>query len=410
MRLCWVSDNPYFAFVGQSKVTREFLKRLQGEFEVSVIGFNEIKVADERKYPEELPYSVEVVGRTEQGVVLEEFFTALDKIRPDILILSHDAFLFSSLALVKQRYPNIKIIGYFTVDGDPLPPEYYSVFFSCDWIVSPTEYGKQEIERKFLHMPVSVVPYGVDKEVFNFTDDREQLKLEISEKSHKQRAFLDFGEKFIAFFCGHNQSKKNLLPMRDAWLEFSKDKKDVFFMMLVHSRISVRYGMRFVADHDRHLFQDLPSLVFYDSYLRESDLAKVMAASDCLMFPSMGEGFGLPIIEAMSCGTIPITTSYAGATDFANSDNSMLLHSNRLIASDFGIRRAIVDVDEIVAALQKLYEMYKDKNPILDQMRQAAIRTAEKYTWDNAAAHMKEAIKAVQERDRMTERFLAKRI
>lgn len=58
---------------------------------------------------------------------------------------------------------------------------------------------------------------------------------------------------------------------------------------------------------------------------RHTDLVKLYQSSDFLLFPSRGEGIGLPLIEAMACGSIPIVTPYTSFSDYTNSSNSIIL-------------------------------------------------------------------------------------
>jgi glycosyltransferase involved in cell wall biosynthesis len=46
----------------------------------------------------------------------------------------------------------------------------------------------------------------------------------------------------------------------------------------------------------------------------DEDLAALMRGAQCLVYPSLYEGFGLPILEAMACG-VPVVTSRGGATE-----------------------------------------------------------------------------------------------
>ena len=67
----------------------------------------------------------------------------------------------------------------------------------------------------------------------------------------------------------------------------------------------------------------LPGHVHFTGYLSDPDLAELLNASDALVFPSLWEGFGLPAVEAMSCG-IPVLASMRGSLPEVVGDAGLL--------------------------------------------------------------------------------------
>ena len=65
-------------------------------------------------------------------------------------------------------------------------------------------------------------------------------------------------------------------------------------------------------------------------YVPEHELVKLYNAADFFLFPSLYEGFGIPIIEAMSCGT-PVVTSDRGAMKEVAAGAAMLPTPHRPI-------------------------------------------------------------------------------
>jgi tetratricopeptide (TPR) repeat protein len=73
-----------------------------------------------------------------------------------------------------------------------------------------------------------------------------------------------------------------------------------------------------------------PEIEYIDRVLDEKQLAGLYTACDCLVHPYRGEGFGLPIIEAMSSGLPAIVTGHGAALDFCNNDNSYLISAREV--------------------------------------------------------------------------------
>ena len=63
-----------------------------------------------------------------------------------------------------------------------------------------------------------------------------------------------------------------------------------------------------------------PEIVYIDQELPERELAGLYTACDCLVHPYRGEGFGLPVLEAMACALPVICTGGGSTDDFATDE------------------------------------------------------------------------------------------
>ena len=72
-----------------------------------------------------------------------------------------------------------------------------------------------------------------------------------------------------------------------------------------------------------------PAIVYLDGTLPDSEVAGLYRACDVLVHPYRGEGFGLPILEAMACGIPAIVTNGGACLDFCDDDNSVLVPARR---------------------------------------------------------------------------------
>lgn len=93
------------------------------------------------------------------------------------------------------------------------------------------------------------------------------------------------------------------------------------------------------------------------------------------LFPSLSEGFGLPILEALACGTPVIATSAGAAPDLINEKNGKLIMCDSLEMSD-----AIVDFFQISPDVRATMSI-------------AARETAGRWDWNDSAAQFETTIK-----------------
>src|SRR3990172_1813865 len=73
-------------------------------------------------------------------------------------------------------------------------------------------------------------------------------------------------------------------------------------------------------------------------------LPALYAGAEAFAFPSLYEGFGLPLIEAMACG-VPVLTSCVSATAEVAGDAALLVDPRSVDAIRDGLRRLLLDSD-----------------------------------------------------------------
>ena len=81
----------------------------------------------------------------------------------------------------------------------------------------------------------------------------------------------------------------------------------------------------------------------------DAELAALYRGAQCVLYPSLYEGFGLPVLEAMACGT-PVVTSVATAMEEVAGGAAVLVDPLEVSAIASGIREAGERRDELVAA------------------------------------------------------------
>jgi len=111
----------------------------------------------------------------------------------------------------------------------------------------------------------------------------------------------------------------------------------------------------------------LEDRVIFTGYVPDEDLPAIYSAADLFVFPSLYEGFGLPVLEAMACGT-PVVCSNTSSLPEVAGDAALLVDPTDVRALAGAMERALRDEEK------------------RREMRERGLRQATKFSWEKAAA------------------------
>lgn len=120
----------------------------------------------------------------------------------------------------------------------------------------------------------------------------------------------------------------------------------------------------------------LHDYVHFTGFADDDDLPALYSAAACVAIPSLYEGFGLPVLEAMACGT-PVVTS----------DLSSLPE----VAGDAALTVAPTDLDALTSALERLF----DDEPLRATLIARGLERVKSFTWERAAQQLLEIYTAL---------------
>jgi glycosyltransferase involved in cell wall biosynthesis len=193
----------------------------------------------------------------------------------------------------------IPLASWFPVDSEPLPPPVKAVAEKVDFRIVFSRFGERMVREAGLDC--LYVPHGVDTEIFkphlkgparkivNLPEDRFIVGMVAANKGHPSRKA--FVENIAAFAEFHKRHKDTLLFLHTAKAEHGENGgvNLVEFCQSVGLQEGVDVGF---SD------QYIGILGFPDAYM-----VSLYNSIDVLLSVSMGEGFGIPILEAQACGT-----------------------------------------------------------------------------------------------------------
>jgi glycosyltransferase involved in cell wall biosynthesis len=128
-----------------------------------------------------------------------------------------------------------------------------------------------------------------------------------------------------------------------------------------------RKGWRYESFFKQLYRLGLAGQVLLLDYVAEADLPALYSAADLFVFPSLYEGFGLPILEAMACGA-PVVSSNAASLPEVCGEAAWLVDP--------------LDAEGWAEAIASLLADPARKEAI----RSLGFRQAERFTWDRTAA------------------------
>jgi glycosyltransferase involved in cell wall biosynthesis len=113
-------------------------------------------------------------------------------------------------------------------------------------------------------------------------------------------------EKFL-LFVGNLEPKKNLVRLIRAFSDLKKNAGIEHKLVIAGKK-----GWKYLDIYKNIRDSEMEQEVLFTGYVHRDDLPALYSLAELFVFPSLYEGFGLPVLEAMSCGT-PVLISNQGA-------------------------------------------------------------------------------------------------
>ena len=233
--------------------------------------------------------------------------------------------------------------------------KYYQHFFpkfarKADKLVTVSHFSRQDISQHY-HIPLDKIAVAYNAVAEDF--------FEISKEEQQAVKNTYCGGEDYFIFAGTANKRKNVVNILLAFDEFRKAGN--------HAKLLFA-GMKKYWDKDMN--QTLNNMQYADDvvftgYISTTDMNKLLSAAIGLVYVSLFEGFGVPIIEAFACGTPVITSDVTAMPEVADTA-ALLVNPNK--------------VDEISNAMQQLFNNKELQETLI---KKGKIRSSY-FSWDKS--------------------------
>lgn len=228
---------------------------------------------------------------------------------------------------------------------------FFKNIYRSDIIITGSEFSKHEILERldFKKENVRVIYHGVRHDIF-----KKLVNVSLN---------FNLPQNFI-FSVGSIEPRKNLIGLLNAYNNLNDDIKNEYKLVLAGFKGWENQEIMQIIERNKEF-------ITYLGYITDEELAAVYNKASCFVYPSFYEGFGLPPLEAMACGTPVICSNISSLPE---------------VAGDAVLYCDPYSVDDIKNKIEKLL---LDED-LQKELSQKGIFQAQKFTWEKSAQeHMK---------------------
>ncbi|EES48745.1 glycosyltransferase family 4 protein [Clostridium botulinum] len=338
------NTNKYLIFMPKC----DSLNNLNNNFSIQNVESNETydNFWDEIKVPNILNNSdMEIYHVPQNGIGISE------NINCKKVITLHD--------IIPLRMPETVSDRYLRIFNDELP----GILKSCDGIITVSEFSKNDIAKEFNFPKENIYVTPLAAEEIYRPLSKCQCKKIISEKYHIDDNFI--------LYVGGFSPRKNILGLIDAYSKLPYSTIEKTKLVVIGKK-----GQSYFKYKERAEKLGVSSNVIFTGFIALEDMPLFYNATEVLVYPSFYEGFGLPPLECMACGT-PVIVSNVTSLPEVCYESALLIDPN--------------NIDELSYDIQRVLE-----NSVLKlTMVNKSLKRSSKYSWNKTAYETINAYKSI---------------
>lgn len=228
-----------------------------------------------------------------------------------------------------------------------------------DHIITISQFSKKEIVEYYQADPgkITIIYPSVDEKFYRRNEGEVQ---KVREKYQLTRDYI--------LYLGTLEPRKNLVKLLESYLNLPDELKNSFEMVWGG-------GLGWQYQETLTRLNEAPEKYRPRKlgYIDEEDLPSLYSGAALVVFPSIYEGFGMPVAEAMACGSVVLTSNTTSIPEVAG-DAAIMVDPNSVSEITGGLKRGLTDQD-LRKSLSKL-----------------GPQQAAKFSWDREALKLRQVL------------------
>jgi len=280
----------------------------------------------------------------------------LNKNKPD-LFLSTDGYGCLQTEISQVLVMHDLAFEHFPNQVSFLARYYYKYFMprfaeKAKRIATVSEFSKQDIMSQY-RVPMNKIDvvYNGAKEVYQPV--AEDVKKRVREKYSESKNYF--------VYVGSIHPRKNVKNLLLAFEKFKTETNSDYQLLIVG-----RKAWDFAEVEEAHQQMKFKNEVKFLGHVSPNELGEIVASAFAMIYVSLFEGFGIPIVEAMSCH-VPIITSNVTSMPEVAGDAALLVNPN--------------SIEEISRAIRKFFDDSSLRNSLIEKEK----IQIKKFSWDLTA-------------------------
>lgn len=225
-------------------------------------------------------------------------------------------------------------------------------------IITVSNFSRQEILDIYgskYQDKIKVVYNGYNNKLYRRIDDRSRIESIVKSYGIEMPYLL---------YVGRLERKKNTPALIEAYAIVKERNRSIRHKLVLVGDASYGY------DEVKYIIKEygVDDEVIKTGWIKESDMPYIFNGASAFIFPSLYEGFGIPILQAMSCG-LPVAASNTSSIPEITADAAVLFNPHNIISMAEGIESVITDEGLRNSLIAKGYQR------------------ADEFSWEKTAEH-----------------------